>query len=64
MERTCDITGEKFALIESRDKKIEQLIRENLDKIKITIVYKSVYGEKWKHIFPSGAQEERNRKIE
>lgn len=56
--------GEKFALIESRDKKIEQFMRENLDKIEITILYKSVYGEKWKYVFPPGAQVEHNVKIE
>jgi len=56
--------GEKFALIESHDKKIEQLIRKNLDKIGIIIIYKSVYGEKWKHMFPSGSRDEHNVKID
>ncbi|GAB3905116.1 hypothetical protein GCM10028803_35520 [Larkinella knui] len=56
--------GERVALIELRNKKAERAIRESLSKVKITIVYKSVYGEKWRHTFPPGRNSVQNVKVE
>lgn len=56
--------GDQFALIQSTDKRVERVIRENLDEVEIVVVYKSVYGEKWRHRFPATGTGERNIKLE
>lgn len=56
--------GEKFFLIESRDKKVEEYIRSHLANMKIEILYKSVYGERWLHKFPVNRQEDHNVKVD
>jgi hypothetical protein len=56
--------GDKVALIESHSRKAEQAIRKSLDKVKIRILYKSVYGEKWMHRYSSAKNIEQNVKIE
>lgn len=56
--------GEKVALIESQSRKTEQAIRRNLDRIKIKILYRSVYDEKWLHSFPPGRNVVQNEKID
>ncbi len=56
--------GERFSLIELKSKAAEQNLRKNLDKAKIQILYKSVYGEKWLHTYPTNEYGEQNRKVE
>ncbi len=56
--------GEKLSLIESKSRQTEKIIRENLGDVKIEIVYKSAYGETWKHVFPPSSTIAPNVKIE
>ncbi|RIV21512.1 hypothetical protein DYU11_19105 [Fibrisoma montanum] len=56
--------GERFALIQTFDKRVEQFIRNNLENVQIKIIYRSVYGEKWKHQFPPNGIGDRNTKVE
>lgn len=56
--------GERFSLIESKNRDVEKLLRRNLDKAKMQILYRSVYGERWRHTYPTADDKERNVRIE
>lgn len=56
--------GEKLSLIESRSRQTEKIIRKNLGEVRIEILYKSAYGETWKHVFPPSNQTAPNVKID
>ena len=56
--------GEQLLLIESRNKAVERAIRRALDKTKLQILYKSVYGERWLYTDDPGESDERNVKVE
>ena len=56
--------GGKVALIELHSRTAERAIRQSMNDAKITILYKSVYGEKWRHTFPPGRNQEQNAKVD